>query len=102
MRSTPIYYILREGTLWESNREEWEEWSDRPKNRRVAVHSIRGSVVYTYCIGIDRRFIGTEAPLIFETMVYGGELDGQVCCYATLEEAREGHHQVCAAVIEHL
>jgi hypothetical protein len=102
MHSSNIYYILKEGALRESNREEWEAWSDKPRNRRVAVHIIRGIVIYTYCIGIDRSLIGTDAPLLFETMVYGGALDGQVCHYATLEAARKGHHQWCAAVINHL
>jgi hypothetical protein len=38
-------------------------------------------------------------PVIFETMIFGGEHDEMQWRYATLEEAKAGHHLACLLAI---
>jgi hypothetical protein len=45
--------------------------------------------VSTVFLGIDHGFGGK--PLLFETMVFGGRLNGYQCRYGTYDEAVEGH-----------
>jgi hypothetical protein len=53
-------------------------------------------------MGIDHNFTDQGPPLIFETMVFGGEYDGYQWRWATLEGAEAGHEQAVAFVKEHL
>lgn len=54
-------------------------------------------LVSTVWLGIDHQF-GDGPPLIFETMVFGGHLDGEQDRYSTEREARDGHHVMCDRV----
>lgn len=51
--------------------------------------------VSTVWLGMNHNWRGSP-PLIFETMVFGGSLDGHQWRYATEQEAREGHDTVVA------
>jgi hypothetical protein len=53
----------------------------------------------TVWVGIDRSFSANPhaKPLIFETVVYGGPLDGEVVYYSSEDEARAGHEAMIAA-----
>jgi hypothetical protein len=52
-------------------------------------------MVSTVFLGIDHNF-GNGPPLLFETMVFGGEYDGYCKRYSTWEEAEGGHKTACA------
>lgn len=60
---------------------------------RVGDETIRGCRVSTVWLGLSQPWYGTKPalPLIFETMVFGGELDGEMERYPTLQEAKDGH-----------
>ena len=49
-------------------------------------------VVSTVWLGVDHRW-GDGPPLIFETMVFGGEHDEVQERYSTEEDARAGHQR---------
>jgi hypothetical protein len=68
---------------------EWGTWFETA-NRRVAKDTIGDSEVSTVFIGLDHSF-GGDKPLIFETMVFDGPLDGEMDRYSTWEEAEKGH-----------
>lgn len=53
--------------------------------------------VSTIWMGLDMSFVGT-IPLIFETMIFGGEFDLYQERYATEEAALAGHDQAVALV----
>jgi hypothetical protein len=53
--------------------------------------------ISTVWLGMNHRY-GNGAPLIFETMVFGGELDGEQERYATEAEAVAGHAAMVARV----
>lgn len=52
--------------------------------------------VSTVWLGLDHNWLG-KPPLIFETMTFGGDWEGEVRLrYPTEEAALAGHDQVCA------
>jgi hypothetical protein len=72
-----------------------EDWLGPPsKNRRG--EDQKGTIhVSTVFLGIDHGF-GEAAPVLFETMVFGGELDLFQDRYATWNEAVAGHRLAVA------
>ena len=85
--------------------EEWAALLDDAPNRealtRVARTAVGDAWVSTVWLGIDHSFGDGQAPLIFETMVFGGPLDQETWRYATEEQARAGHeHAVTLARLE--
>lgn len=71
----------------------WYETHDRTIDR-TRIGDVSVSTVFR---GIDHGD-GYGPPLIFETRVSGHALDGETRWYATLGEAKQGHHDVVAAV----
>jgi hypothetical protein len=72
---------------------------ERHVARDVVGHPEGGSItVSTVWMGINHNFSGDGPPLIFETMVFGGELSQDTWRWSTHKEAREGHAQVLAEV----
>ncbi len=89
-----LYYIL------ESDREirgtndvlEWAAWFEDFENRRIDVTKLPNDVrVSTVFLGVDHNFTEDGPPLIFETMVFGGEHDGACERYSDIKEAKAGH-----------
>ena len=66
--------------------------NDFDENRQVAKDEIGDVMVSTVFLVFDHG-IG-PVPILFETMVFGGDLDGQQWRYATEEEALGGHQAV--------
>ena len=63
---------------------------------RVASTTILDSVhVSTVFLGLDHQY-GDGPPLLFETMIFGGDLDGWQDRYSTWEEAEAGHAKAVA------
>lgn len=79
--------------------ETWARWfEDNDKRRKVFNSTHAGARVSTVFIGHDLAW-GAEAPLLYETMVFGGPLDGHSERYATRPEAINGHAVMLARVI---
>ena len=73
--------------------EEYSEWrsSGEPDNRRVA-RDERGDVyVSTVFLTIDHDFSGLGPPVLWETMVFGGEFDEEQERYTSHTDALAGH-----------
>ena len=74
-----------------------DEWAERFKDNRVALEE-RGDVsVSTVWLGLDHQY-GDGPPLIFETMIFGGEHDQDQWRYSTREGALAGHAAAVALV----
>jgi hypothetical protein len=75
----------------------WEEWLALLRDDDgvvVAVDTLDHNVeVSTVWLGLDHGFGQTARPLIYETVIYGGRLEGRGARYATREEALAGHAQ---------
>lgn len=76
----------------------WAEWMEGPAERwRMALTQVGECRVSTVFLGLDHRW-GEGPPILFETMVFGGLLDGEVERYATLAEAMAGHESLASKV----
>ena len=53
--------------------------------------------VSTVFLGLDHSF-GGGTPILFETMIFGGEYDDYQERYHTLEEAQVGHEKAISLV----
>ena len=60
-------------------------------NRRIERTQINDEVhVSTVFLGLDHSF-GEGPPLLFETMVFGGDMDQEEDRYTTYDQAEAGH-----------
>ena len=75
-----------------SAKRNWEDF-------RVALTEYGEITVSTVWLGLDYSF-GHGPPLIFETMVFGGEYDQYQERYSTEEQALAGHNATVAMVLE--
>lgn len=106
-------YILEEdhSTRPEANREEgyeqYRRWADAGKfvkghPKVVDKTELPGNIeVSTVFLGLDHSFYFLKknyVPILFETMVRGGEHDQWQDRYATWDEAQAGHDRVVAAL----
>ena len=85
------YYDIDDSPL------ELMEWARKFETRtdpdgewRVGEDEIGEVSVSTVWLGLDHSF-GNGPPLIFETMIFGGEHDGEEWRYSTKEQALLGH-----------
>jgi len=67
------------------------EWAKSFGGDRVVAKTKQDMVeISTVFLGLDHNF-GQGPPLLFESMVFGGEDDGEMVRYSTWEEAETGH-----------
>ena len=78
----------------------WFETADRSV-ARTEFDGLNGAYVSTVFLGLDHDWTGTR-PILFETMCFGGPLDGEMYRYSTWEEAEDGHQAMVDRVMKHL
>jgi hypothetical protein len=90
---------------------DWARKLEDTDYRIVAQHWIRGWMVSTVWLGINHRFGGDGAPVIFETMIFqpgdespDGRVSSEDYCdrYCTEAAAQAGHDQAIASLREKL
>ena len=88
-----LFYILdAEHHLVAVDVEEWGKWFENISNRCVGYTEITSEVcVSTIFIGMDHRLLGDGPPIVFETLVMGGPLDGDGQRYSSWDDAEIGH-----------
>jgi hypothetical protein len=72
----------------------WAHWLEHPSNRIVGFTQVTSQVwVSTVFIGIDHRWPGWPPgpPILFETLIFGGALDGEGARYCSHDDAMTGH-----------
>ena len=72
------------------------EHSDRIVEQTQINDHVRVSTVF---LGLDQHW-GGGIPILFETMVFGGEHDGYQRRYSTWDEAVAGHHAAIEMIFE--
>jgi hypothetical protein len=77
---------------------EWGRWM-QVCNRQVAVDQVGDAKVSTVFLGLDHSF-GDGLPVLWETMVFGGKLDGEQDRYTSREDAVKGHAAILQRVKE--
>jgi len=78
---------------------EWAQYFEHA-NRHVANDTVGDVHISTVFLGVDHRHYGSGPPLIFETMIFGGELDGSQWRYSTWDDAEVGHAMAVKRVRE--
>lgn len=73
---------------------EWSEWMDDDKNTRVAKTEKGGIWVSTVFLGLDHS-MGGKTPVLFETMIFGGQDNEYQTRCATYPEAVAMHKKAC-------
>lgn len=75
----------------------WSEWygADRTVANDVIDNLV---IVSTVFLGIDHSFSRDGAPLLWETRVFEGPLDGETHRYTSHEAALSGHAEMMARV----
>lgn len=90
-----LYWILVDKKpVEEPDMLKWAEWfgsRDGKNPKRVALIEKDGIRVSTVFLGIDHGFGEGYAPVLFETMIFGGKEDEYQERYCTWEEAEAGH-----------
>lgn len=81
----------------------WAAWmSKSPDQNRVAFTDIGRNgnrvEVSTVFLGIDNNFSGEGQPILFETMIFGGQFDHEMWRCSTFDEALVQHAQACDVV----
>jgi len=96
------FYILDGKTPVPCEIEVWGKWLTKDdKNDRKVKKTVIGEInISTVFLGLDHRFghKGEWLPILFETMVFGGKLDGQMDRYCSWEQAEEGHEAMVKRV----
>ena len=87
-----LYYILSASgdPIPEQNALVWAKWfegADRVVERTKVSDDVEVSTIF---LGLDHGY-GLDEPLLFETMIFGGSLDGTQDRYTTREAAKNGH-----------
>jgi hypothetical protein len=101
------HYILDPGNPHEVKEVGFDEWLEWARVRfedqqvcRVDKTVIDGDcMVSTVFLGLDHNFLPDGLPILFETLVFGGEHDGLMQRYATWDEAAIGHKEVVEKVM---
>lgn len=77
----------------------WEPWFERSDSSRVVAHTTlhREIRVSTVFLGLDHREVES---LLYETLVLGGKLDGELVRYSTRASALHGHMVMVSRVRE--
>ena len=71
----------------------WLEHADRKICRDVSFGDDGFVTVSTVFLGLNHSF-GGDKPVLFETMIFGGEHDELQARYHTRKEAEEGHETI--------
>lgn len=92
-------YILKNWqVVKEPDMAKYIKWFENPLHKVVSRTLICANpeiVVSTVFLGIDHSFEKDGEPVLFETMVFGGELNLDQDRYCTVEQAIAGHEEMC-------
>jgi hypothetical protein len=98
------YYKLEGGQPVEcTDLLDWGRWFETA-DRTVARTAVNGAEVSTVFLGMNHNFgfSNDDKPVLWETLVFGGDLDGEMERYCTLDEAKAGHERMCGRVCLHV
>jgi hypothetical protein len=93
----PNHYILVGRTPIAVDLLTWADWFEKPDNRKIAKTEINDRChVSTIFLGLDHNFSDRGDPVLFETLVFGGPLDGEMLRCCTYTEAERLHAETVA------
>lgn len=88
-------YILEGKKPVKADLTTWAKWFEAGNDNRRVASTAKGHVlVSTVFLGLDHQW-GDGPPMIFETMIFGGEHDQYQERCSTWEEAEAMHKKAC-------
>jgi hypothetical protein len=92
------YYVLdSDNHVVEVDMLTWAMSLEGTSNRVVDYTQITSEItVSTVFLGLDHRFFGKGPPILFETIIFGGPLDGEGLRYSSYDDAEIGHRTFVA------
>jgi hypothetical protein len=97
----PRYYILNDDKTIRPVKDvlTWARWFEDRLDRRVVAHTMIDEVfVSTIFLGLDHNFRYKGPPIVFETMIIGGEHDRFQSRSSTWDEALRMHKIACGMI----
>lgn len=95
-----IHYILVDGQpVPEPDYMNWMMWMSTA-NINVAADMVGDTRIDTSFLGINHNFGGEGLPILWETMVFGGNIADFTTRYSSLADAQKGHAEIVFLVIE--
>lgn len=92
-------YILIGKKIIKTDLLTWAKWFENDQKRIIASTWLAGRVhISTVFLCIDHGFGMHQTPVLFETMIFGGRLDGYQVRYHTYKGAVAGHQKAIALV----
>lgn len=88
-------YIIENGEIKpEEDLIKWAMWFETA-DRQIAKDRIKDSCISTIFLGLDHSFSKTKGePVLWETLVRGGKLDGYMERYTSHDAALQGHNEI--------
>ncbi|MDZ8108967.1 MAG: hypothetical protein RM338_25545 [Nostoc sp. DedQUE12a] len=97
------YYILEgKNPVAIESFKDWNLWmaSASFRDTTVMLNELKDCLISTKFVGINLNPHPSGKPMIFETLVIGGPLDGKRNWYPTWNEAIQGHLKICSQVVK--
>ena len=101
---TPYYKLEGQIPVAVESFMEWSLWMLSAKTI-VMINELKDSIISTRFVGIDLNLGSCNSeskPMVFETLVMGGAMDGKRNFYPTWDEAIQGHLKICTQVFKSL
>ncbi|YAG07716.1 hypothetical protein NSTC731_04042 [Nostoc sp. DSM 114167] len=99
---TPYYKLDGETPVAVESFMEWSLWMMSAKTI-VMINELKDSIISTRFVGIDLNPGSCNSgskPMVFETLVMGGAMDGKKNLYPTWDEAIQGHLKICTQIFK--
>lgn len=94
--TTDKYVLEADGSIrQEPDLLAWAKWYETAERQIARDELANGVLVSTVFLGLDHAYHSTP-PILFETMIFGGEHDQFQDRYVTRDEAIEGHAKAVA------
>lgn len=79
---------------------EYVEWKEQNEERRIVKQEYIGDIfISTMFLGFNHSFIDNETPILWETMIFGGEHDQSYQeRYTSHKDALEGHKKAITLI----
>lgn len=98
MSDWPRYYILVDRLPVAVDMMTWAKWwGPNLVKCQIGDDRFEGCRISTVFLGVDHNFYGKGDPVLFETMIFGGPMDGERWRYSTYTEAERGHAEAVTA-----
>ena len=67
-------------------------------DRQIAFTRLDDCEISTVSLGLNFSLLNPSQPLLFESMIFGGNNDGYLRLYLNIDDAELGHKQILAGI----